>query len=360
MSHAIVHVMGWPSRQYGSFERFLVALSERCAGHGARTHLVFPAPPASAAFAADVRAELHTLPSARHPADPRFAVRLARLLRAVGATHLHAHFGTDAYHALALPLGVRRYATKHIVPGTSRLTLAGTRHRWMAARVERLFAVSHAVADALAALGVPRAKLEVCYLGIDPDAYRPDPDARGAVRHELGLRDDAAIVISTSHLRPGKGVEVLPDLAAELAGRDVTVLAVGGGPLAAELERATRERGVPLRLLGVRQDVPRLLAAADVAVFPSTAAEGLPLGPLEALAAGVPLVAASVSDLPRLLPGAARLVPPGDRPAVLRECRRLLDDDGLRAELARRGPELVRRRLSVGSAVDVHLRRYLG
>ena len=205
MSPAIVHVMGWRSQQYASFERFLVALSHRCDEHGAQTHLVFPAPPASLEFAADARAKVHALPSARHPADPRFAVRLARLLRAVGATHVHAHYGTDAYHAVAVAtaLGMRRYATKHITPGTSRLTLSRTRHRWLATRVERLFAVSHGVAGGLAALGVPTDKLEVCYIGIDPDAYRPDPDARARVRRELGLPEGAAIVLSTSHLRPG-------------------------------------------------------------------------------------------------------------------------------------------------------------
>jgi hypothetical protein len=46
--------MGWPSRQYGSFERFLTALARRCHAEGASSHLVFPAPPASPAFVADV------------------------------------------------------------------------------------------------------------------------------------------------------------------------------------------------------------------------------------------------------------------------------------------------------------------
>jgi glycosyltransferase involved in cell wall biosynthesis len=361
---AVVHVMGWPSRQYGSFEWFLVALAEGCEGHGLRTHLVFPAPPTSTAFVSDVAAGLHVIPSPRHPGDPRFAVRLARVLHRTGATHLHAHFGVDAYHALAVatPLQVRRFATKHITPGTARRTLSRTRHRWLANRVERLFAVSRAVADGLAALGADPAKLEVCYLGIDPDAYRPVPAAPEAVRRELGL-GAAAIVLSTSHLRPGKGVETLPRLAADLRadGRDVVVLAAGDGPLAGDLRRAAEALGVGahFRLLGPRLDVPRLLAAADVVVFPTSGAEGLPLGPLEALAAGTPLVASAVSDLPVLLPGAALLVPPGDGTALAAAAGRLLDDPRLRAELAERGRRLVRERLSVRSAVDRHVRHYL-
>jgi glycosyltransferase involved in cell wall biosynthesis len=357
--------MGWPSRQYGSFERFLVALADRCAAEGARTHLVFPCGPASPQFVADATAEMHAIPSPRGPADPRFAARLARLMHRVGATHLHAHFGVDAYHALAVAsaIGVRRFATKHITPGTSRRTRSGMRHRWLAKRVERFFAVSHRVADGLAALGVPRAKIEVCYLGIDAGAYHPDPAARAGVRRELGVADGTAIVLSTSHLRADKGIDVLPRLAARLAAdaRDAVVVAAGGGPLAGELAAAAQNLGVPpdrLRFLGPRLDVPRLLAAADVFVFPSNGAEGLPLGPLEALAAGVPLVATAVSDLPELLGGAAVLVAPGDDHALVDACRRLLDDDDMRAELARRGESLVRERLSVGSAVEAHVRRY--
>jgi hypothetical protein len=64
--------MGRPSRQYGSFERFLVAPADRCAAEGARTHLVFPGLPASPQFIADATAELHAIPSPRGTADARF------------------------------------------------------------------------------------------------------------------------------------------------------------------------------------------------------------------------------------------------------------------------------------------------
>ena len=363
---AIVHVMGWHSQQYGSFERFLVALAGRCAKRGAKTHLVFTAPPASAAFAEDVPAELHVVPSPSHPADPRFAVSLGRLLRRVAASHLHVHFGTDAYHAVATATLMRvpaRYATKHIVPGSPRRLVVRARHRWLAARVKMLFAVSQEVAGALVALGVPADKVELCYLGVDPAAYRSDGALRSQVRRELGVPDGSRVILTTSHLRPGKGVELLPAVTAELlsAGEDVTVLAAGDGPLRAQLEAGANEpetRG-RLRLLGVRQDIPRLLAAADLFLFPSSGAEGLGLGPLEALAAGVPVVASEVSDLGTLLAGAALLVPPGDEGALSSACRRLLGDSGLADSLRSRGLELVSSRLNVERAAEQHVRHYL-
>jgi glycosyltransferase involved in cell wall biosynthesis len=363
---AIVHVMGWHSQQYGSFERFLVALASRCSERGARTHLVFPSPPASAEFANDVAADLHVVPSPTRPWDPRFALSLGKLLRRVGATHLHAHFGADAYHAVAAAvlLGVpARYGTKHIIPGSARRYSVRARHRWLAARVGTLFAVSHQIREALLGLGVPANKVEVCHLGVDPAAYSRSEAVRVAVRRELDVPDGSRIILTTSHLRPGKGVELLPELTAELAraGEDITVLVAGDGPLRAELEVQAHESAPGrLRLIGVREDVPRLLSGADLFVFPSYQPEGLGLGPLEALAAGVPVVATTVSDLSFLLIGSALLVTPGDVVSLTAACRRLLHDTALADSFRARGLELVSGQLNVAHAADLHVQHYLG
>ena len=362
---SIVHVMGWRSQQYGSFERFLVALARTCAEAGAETHLVFPGRPASARFAAEVGAEIHHVPLARHPADVRTWRGLGRVLRATGATHLHAHFGLDSYLALAVArtLAVpRRFTTKHAVPGTSRRTLAPARHRWLGREVEVVFAVSERVRADLVAIGLPPEKVVTSYLGVDLDTYRPDEERRNAARAALGLEPDARLVLSTSHLRLGQGVELLPRVAAQLArepGR-VVVAVAGDGPLRPELERAAAPLGDRLRLLGVREDVPDLLAAADVFVFPTTGGEGLGLGPVEALASATPVVASAVSDLGTLLAGSALVVPPGDVDALVGACRRLLDDPALARELGGRGRALAAERLDVRTAAAVHARHYRG
>lgn len=373
---SVVQVMGWRSRQYGSFERFLVALSRSAAARGVRSHFVFPAPPASARFLADAVADVHVLPPARGPVDPAAAARLAALLRRVGATGLHAHFGVDAYLALGVAAALRvdrRVTTKHITPSGSRASRL--RHRWLAARVDTVFAVSQAVADRLAALGVPGSKISVAYLGVDPRTYRPDPATRAAVRGELGLPPERPLVLCTSHLRPGKGVELLPRLAADLADLanadgpgcpadrcfPAVVAVAGDGPLRSRLEEEARRLGLAdrLRLLGVREDVPRLLAAADLYVFPTSGSEGMPLAPLEAMAAGVPVVATAVSDLPRLFPTAA-LVPPGDPAAFADACRRALTDPAGSRRSAERARRIVLERLTVDAAVQAHLGCYLG
>src|SRR3954452_11016739 len=230
---SIVHVMGWRSQQYGSFERFLVALCARCSREGLDSHLVFHEPPASREFERDCPAGFHVLGPPRGPA---FARDLRRTLREAGATHLHAHFGADAYAALAVARasGVRRrFTTKHIVPGASWRSLSPLRHRWLAAQVDTFFAVSEEVGRGLVAVGVPERKVVVSHLGVDGERYRPDAERRAATRAKLGIDESERLVLSTSHLRPGKGVELLPALARELAADPgaVRVVAAGGGPL---------------------------------------------------------------------------------------------------------------------------------
>jgi glycosyltransferase involved in cell wall biosynthesis len=359
----IVHVMGWVSQQRGSFERFLERLAARCEQEGARTHLVFPARPASDEFVQNVRADIHIVPLARHPFDRTAIHGLRDVLARTGATHVHAHFGLDAIIAMqvAKRAGVaRRFLTKHILPGNSRLTLAGLRHRWLARNAEVFFAVSDRVADALLAHGIPREKVVRVYLGVDTEAYRPDPARRAAARAMLGIGGER-VVLCTSHLREGKGVELLPGLAAGLAQNpgDVAVLHAGGGPLRDSIEVAAAAiPSRPLRLLGVRQDIPELLAAADLFVFPTTGNEGLPLGPIEAMAAGLPIVATTVSDLPRVAGDAMHLVPPSDAEALLKACRLLLANDADARALGNRARKAAEERFSVDAAVEAHVARY--
>jgi glycosyltransferase involved in cell wall biosynthesis len=365
MPPTVVHVMGWQSQQYGSFERFLVALAQRGAAAGIAMHLVFRSPPSSAAFVADVPAEIHVVQASRAPLDPAFARALRGVLRSTRATHLHAHFGLDAMNALAVARasGVRRrFATKHITPGRSRRTGAALRHRWLAAQVEVFFAVSEQVRADLVALGVPDEKTVTSYLGVDPEVYAPSEAVRAEVRQELGVPDGRRLVVSSSHLRPGKGVELLPGLAAGLAARgiDAAVVVAGGGPVADSLSGDAAARGLGeehFRLLGVREDIPRLLAAADAYVFAATGDEGLPLAPLEAAAAGAPVVATAVSDLPGLLGPVARIVPPGDAGALLDGVVAVLSDPAL-ADLRERARARVVAHLNVRAGADLHVERY--
>jgi glycosyltransferase involved in cell wall biosynthesis len=365
----VLHVMGWPSVQYGSFERHLVAVARRCGEAGVVNHFAFAARPASPDFIRDAPAPIHILPSARHPADPRFALGLWRLLQRLRPTHLHAHHGIDAYHSLAVArlAGVPgRFFTKHNTRSAPVTRGARLRHQWLGAQCQLVFAVSQMACDSLAELGIPARKIRRIYQGVDCAAYRPDPARRAALRQSLGVGPADRVLISSSHLRPEKGIEMLPALTAALAvpGGRVMTIVLGEGELRAEIEGRAAALGLGpdrFRLLGRRLDVPDWLAAADLFVFTTTGRkEGFSSVVWEAAAAGVPaVVSQSITDFAEAFGDTVTFYPPGDEAALLARCRALLADPGLAERRAAAARDVVQRRFSREAGAETYLSAYL-
>jgi glycosyltransferase involved in cell wall biosynthesis len=349
-----VHVVGWGSRQHGSFERFLERLAARCGAEGLRTHFVFPEPPAS------LDENVHVVPFARSLLDYRAWSNLRNVLRKTRATHVHAHFGRDAMLAMQLAKSrkLRPFLSQHVMPSRQ------WSQRWLTQQAETIFAGSERIATALLALGVPRHKVVRVTLGVDVMAYRPDSHARAATREALGIGDDEKVVLCASPLREGKGIELLPPLAAALAQSpgNVRVLCAGEGPLRTMLE--AQSVNIPLQFLGLRQDLPELLAAADLFVVPASGNESLgvldTLGTIEALSAGLPIVASAVPDRPPIAGDAVQWVTPGDLNALTSACRALLRDPETAHALGSRARAAAVTGFSVDAAVEAYVARYVG
>ena len=189
-------------------------------------------------------------------------------------------------------------------------------------------------------LGIARGAVAVGN-GRDPDRFRPDPAARARVRAELGVPPERVVIVIVARLVRHKG---FPELAAAL--RDVP-----GAELWAVGERLTSDRGADmaalldeaglgsrLRRLGARDDVPAVLAAADVFALPSHF-EGLPMSIIEAMLAGLPVVATSIRG-PReqVVHGeTGLLVPPGAVEPLVAALRCLADDPVLRRAMGAAG-----------------------
>lgn len=185
-----------------------------------------------------------------------------------------------------------------------------------------------------------RSRVELLVHGVAVDELvGRGQDVRARLRSELGVADHQVLVLTVANLRRQKAYPDLLRAAASLADDcpRAVFAAVGQGPLHDEVHRLRDDLGLRGRfhLLGHREDVGDLLAAADVFVLASHW-EGLPIAVVEALAAGVPVVSTRVGGLPEAVTDGVHglLVPPG-RPAELaRAVRRLVDDDGLRRRLA--------------------------
>lgn len=205
-------------------------------------------------------------------------------------------------------------------------------------------------------------KVVTIYTGINAGRYRPADAAalRARVRAELGLDESHAVIVHVARLHWMKGhahlLEAAPLVLA--AAPHSRFLLVGDGPLQESLAAQIRDAGLAdaVRLLGARDDVPRLLAAGDVMILPSLA-EGLPNVVLEGMAAGLPVVASAVGGIPELVSDGETglLTPAGDAEALADGILRLVEDRALAAGMGARG----RARVETEFTDDQTTARYL-
>jgi L-malate glycosyltransferase len=211
-----------------------------------------------------------------------------------------------ALAGVPLRIGSRR----ELNPDKSGGQIALQRHAYRCAQV--IVANSHAASRQLIAEGVPTQRIRIVPNGVSIERFAPRAEARGV-----------STVLTVANLRTEKAHEVLLAAAAQLAPRypHLRFQIAGDGPRMAELRALSSTLGVAERVsfLGHREDVPALLAGADAFVLPSRS-EAFPNGAIEAMAAGLPVVASATGGLLDLIDsGRTGLLVRPDDPAALAE-----------------------------------------
>ena len=280
------------------------------------------------------------------------AAGLARRARAEGWHHFHGSFATfPAWTAWAaarladLPFSFTSHAYDVQKPRPWLSRLIGE-----ASFVRAISREGASRLGALVARAGDRDRVRVGYLGVDVERFRPDR-TRAPGPPEI---------VAIARLFPKKGLEILIDAAAELARSPgpFRVRILGDGPLRADLEARVRALGVEdrVRLEGTvsREGVARALAGATLFALPCTVVgevchDGLPVAILEAMAAGLPVVATPVGGIPEAIVSGenGRLVQPEDSRALRLAIAELLDDHALRARLGAAARKTVLKRFQL-------------
>ena len=248
-----------------------------------------------------------------------FARKLRKLIKGEGFDLVHAHVYASASAAAVATLGqnVPLVVTEHS-EGSWRTWRARQMSRWIYRRAKHVVAVSSPIRRLL----LDEYRVPPQHVILVPNAVTPNSGS--TLRESPSLSDqwrEGPLVGVVAQLKPEKGLSNFLEAAARVSRLlpDVRFLVVGDGPLRGELEGLAEGLGVGrhVRFLGFRSDARALVELLDVLVVPSLS-EGAPLVVLEAMAAGIPVVASAVGGIPDQIRHEKEglLVPPGDSTAL--------------------------------------------
>jgi glycosyltransferase involved in cell wall biosynthesis len=306
--------------------------------------------------------ELRRIIRSEHPDIVHTTLFEADLVGRLAATLREARVLTSLVNTPYVPARMRD-------PRVNRARLQAVRllDAWTARHLTHSFhAITHAVKDsAVRTMRIPPERITVVERGRDRTRLgEPGLERRNRVRASLGLDRGARVILNVGRQEYQKGQRYLIEAFDAVSERvpDAVLLVAGRtGHCSAELESLTlrspaKER---IRLLGYRDDVPDLLAAADVFAFPSLY-EGLGGAVIEAMALGLPVVASDIPPVREVVAPqeSALLVPPENSVALADALLRVLDDHGMATALGARGLRIFEERFTLEGIVSRMINLY--
>lgn len=268
-------------------------------------------------------------------AHESFAGLAARMIKKLtGAPYLLTMHAIDSdqpeWRAFKKPLSV---IEKFAILGADRITCPGPLIR---KRLVMEFGANPEVIDV-----VPN--------GVDVGRY--SKIGRRAAKKKLNAPDK--LIIFTGRLTESKGLFPLLDAMRELV--EYTLWVVGSGPLEGPLKAVAPDN---VKFLGFRRDIPELLAASDIFILPSVS-EGQPISLIEAMAAGVPVIASKVGEIPSVVGKNGLLIKPGSAEQIVSAVRRLEKSRKLSSALAHGAKRKARKEYDWNGIAEKFYRIYM-
>jgi glycosyltransferase involved in cell wall biosynthesis len=282
----------------------------------------------------------------------------------IDVVHAHLTYSATWSALVSRSTNVPSIASLHVAAATTRAQKPSLRYRLAVDARDRVmrFAVNRwatyvvTVSEALRQTylesgGLDASKVLVVHNGIDTARFHRDgAEVRARLEREYDIPPSLPIAVTVAVLRPRKGIEVLFDAIERIPG--VIFLIVGDGPIAAELRAAAGARGIAdrIRWTGFRSDVDAILPGCDLFVHPSLE-DAFPTVLLEAMAAGLPVVASRVGGIPEIVQDGVTgcLVPAGDPDLLAEAIRRLLSDRERLQRMKRDAPAIAESRFSTAA-----------
>jgi glycosyltransferase involved in cell wall biosynthesis len=271
--------------------------------------------------------------------SPRHALALKRHLRRSCCDVVHVHlFPAQLWAALAAGSAAGRVplvTTEHNSYNRRRRRPFRPLDRWMYGRYARIACISAATRDALVAwLPELAGRSVLCPNGINVDAF--DQVVAGNREELFAVPAGSPVIISVGRLETQKDHATAIRALAAIPRAHLAI--AGSGFMLGELQSAARSAGVTDRVhfLGLRSDIPRLLKSADVYVQ-SSRWEGFGIAAVEAMAAGLPVIASRVPGLAEVVADAGCLFEPGDARDLAAKLELVLNDAELRARMRQAG-----------------------
>ncbi len=333
-----------PSR-LGGAERYFLKLVEELGARGHRvivvtkrdTPLRHELETLSATWPENVRPELHFWHT-RGKIDPWTLWKLVRLIRARGVQIINTHLTTASWQG-TLAGRITGVPVAAVVHATDRKTFFQ--------HADHLIAVAGGVAAFLREQGVPAAKIERLYCGLDlRDVTSAASLTPEEAKTRLGLPAQALTVGIAASLIRRKGHRFLLEALSilEARGLEIHALFAGEGDQESELRGQAKTLGLEGRVhfLGFRRDVHEVIAAMDVFTLPSEK-EGLSIAVMEAMAMARPVVASRIAGMDEVVKSGENgfLVPPCDAESLADALQKLLCDAELRAQFGACGQKFV-------------------
>jgi glycosyltransferase involved in cell wall biosynthesis len=301
----------------GGAERQVVALAERMVTRGHHVVLIVLKPPEAHEWPTSVETIRLGMPKSLAGFSSGLATAHC-FLRSFHPDLIHSHtfpanMAARALHVLGSAPGVLSTIHNIYEGGWRRSALYGLTDRLAL----HTTAVSQAVADRSTQIGaVSQSKCSIITNGIDLSEFTPNPDRRIAVRAEMNAGDNF-IWVAAGRVVPAKDYPNLLGAFARVRSTSPQVQLWIAGEATASEGMHTRDLAESLRItdsirwLGLREDMPALLDAADAFVL-SSAWEGMPLVVGEAMSMEKPIVATNVGGVCELVGSAGIIVPPND------------------------------------------------